>query len=92
MKFKHNDDYSYWHELDNKFSEKKDDNSGWTDAEKALWILENGPVEYCWIYERVDNTVFRRPVMADPSMPVPPWINKEREEILHMDKSKQRLP
>ena len=85
MKFKHNDDYTDWHELDKQ-------NREWTDAEKALWILEHGPVEYAWIYERVDNTVYRRPVMGDANMPVPPWINKEREEILHMDKSKHTLP
>ena len=89
MKFKHTDDYTDWHELD---KQKRQENKEWTDAEKALWVLEHGPVEYVWIYERVDNTVYRRPVMSDKSDAFPPWINKEREEILHMDKSKQTLP
>lgn len=50
----------------------------WSDTDKAQWILENGTPEFVWIYERVDNIVYRR-----PSPPVdgqlPPWINKQRE-------------
>lgn len=68
----HGDDYSDWHSLDRE---------NWTEAQKALWILENGVPEFAWIYERVDNTVYRRPVMGDPEKPVPPWLNPEREIV-----------
>lgn len=49
----------------------------WTDAEKAQWILENhwNDSMMTYIYERVGETVYRR-----PSTHSPPWINKERQE------------
>ena len=50
----------------------------WTDAEKALWILENAwsldQIKY--IYERSDTTVWRRPSIASVS---PPWMSVKRE-------------
>jgi len=50
----------------------------WTDTDKAAWILQNGKPEYVWIYERVDDKVFRRPAPAT-GKDLPPWMNKERE-------------
>lgn len=46
----------------------------WSDADKAQWILENGNPEYVWIFERVDDTVFRRPA----GILIPPWISIKR--------------
>lgn len=68
----HGDDYTDWHSLDRE---------KWTEAHKALWILEHGVPEFAWIYERVDNTVYRRPVMGDTKKPVPPWLNPDREIV-----------
>lgn len=50
------------------------------DAAKAQWILENGYPKYAWIFERNGDIVYRRP-MADPGTKLPPWINKQREEV-----------
>lgn len=49
----------------------------WTDADKALWILQNGQPKYAEIFERVDDQVYSRPSNA-PGDIVPPWIPKER--------------
>ena len=78
--FVHTDDYTDWH--------NHDKNKEWTEAEKALWILENGVPEYAWIFERVDNTVYKRPVMGDPNKPVPPWIDTKNREVVKELKSK----
>lgn len=47
----------------------------WTDAEKAQWILENGKPEITWIFERVDDTIYKRPMSEN----LPPWISRERQ-------------
>lgn len=47
----------------------------WTDAEKAQWILENGKPEIAWIFERVDDTIYKRPMSEN----LPPWISRERQ-------------
>lgn len=52
----------------------------YTDFDKAQWILENGNPKITWIYERANDVVYRRPI-TDPSVPFPPWINKERTPI-----------
>lgn len=52
----------------------------WTDIDKAQWILENGNPEIKWVYERVDDVVFRRPFLGDPSDNIPPWIPEKREK------------
>lgn len=56
----------------------------WDDTAKAQWILENGPVpDHAWIFERVGDQVFKRPMAAsDATTPLPPWINREREPVL----------
>lgn len=63
----HSDDYSDWHSHD-------------AEVRKAEWILKNGQPKNAWIYERVDDTVYRRPIPAD-GHELPPWINKEREVV-----------
>ena len=50
----------------------------WTDADKALWILENGEPKYAEIFERVDDKVYSRPSNA-PGDNIPPWISRERK-------------
>lgn len=50
----------------------------WTDAEKAIWILENGPPRVAWIFERNGDDVYRRP-MAEPGTELPPWFSPERK-------------
>ena len=50
----------------------------WTDTDKAAWILANGTPEYVWIYERVDDKVFKRPV-PEKGKHLPPWVSTERE-------------
>ena len=52
----------------------------WSETDKALWILENGPVDHAWIFERNGDIVYRRPI-AGPSGKLAPWLPKEREEI-----------
>lgn len=49
----------------------------WTDTQKAQWILENGNPKLAWIFERVDSTVYKRPIAPDGE-PLPPWISKDR--------------
>ena len=50
----------------------------WSDADKALWILQNGQPKYAEIFERVDDQVYSRPSSA-PGDNIPPWISKERK-------------
>lgn len=52
----------------------------WTETEKAFWILEHGEPKFAWIFERVGETVYQRP-MAEPGTNLPPWIPLEREDI-----------
>lgn len=52
----------------------------WTDSEKAQWILENGSPDIKWVYERVEDVVFRRPFLNDPESNIPPWIPHKREK------------
>ncbi len=52
----------------------------WTETEKALWILENGPADHVWIFERNGDIIYRRP-MAGPSGKLAPWLPTEREEV-----------
>lgn len=49
----------------------------WTDADKALWILQHGPPKYAEIFERVDDHVYTRPSNS-PGDNVPPWVPKDR--------------
>ena len=55
-------------------------NTTWSDTDKALWILENGPIDHAWIFERNGETVYRRPFAA-PGSKLPPWVSTEREEV-----------
>ena len=57
----------------------------YTDAEKAAWILEHGGVEHAWIFERVGDRIYRRP-MAPQDGELPPWISAERELFNMYDK------
>jgi hypothetical protein len=50
----------------------------WSDTDKAQWILENGKPDYVWIFERVNDIVYKRPAPA-AGCSLPPWINRERE-------------
>ena len=52
----------------------------WNEADKAAWILKHGKPDIVWIFERVDNTVYKRP-MGDPdgNKPIPPWISMKRQ-------------
>ena len=52
----------------------------YTEAEKAQWILENGHPKFVWIFERVDEVIYRRP-MAEPGTELPPWTPTEREPL-----------
>ena len=52
----------------------------YTEAEKAQWILENGHPKFIWIFERVDEVTYRRP-MAEPGTELPPWMPTEREPL-----------
>lgn len=50
----------------------------WSDADKALWILQNGQPKYAEIFERVDDQVYTRPSNA-PGDNVPPWVPRDRK-------------
>jgi hypothetical protein len=50
----------------------------WDDVAKADWILKYGKPDIAWIFERVDNVVYKRPIQ-DLSRPVPPWISLKRQ-------------
>ncbi len=52
----------------------------YTEADKAQWILENGHPKFVWIFERVDEVIYRRP-MAEPGTELPPWMPAEREPL-----------
>ena len=52
----------------------------YTEADKAQWILENGHPKFIWIFERVDEQIYRRP-MAEPGTELPPWMPIEREAV-----------
>ena len=52
----------------------------YTEADKAQWILENGHPKFVWIFERVDDVVYRKP-MAEPGTELPPWMPTEREPL-----------
>mgnify|MGYP001199177120 FL=1 len=53
------------------------------DVDKAEWILKNGNVKPAWIFERVDDKVYKRPIAPD-NQKLPPWMSKER--VLIKDK------
>jgi|TARA_B110000483_G_C18161429_1_gene529464 hypothetical protein len=55
-----------------------------TDVEKAQWILENGNYKNAWIFERVDDKVYKRPIPQDGKK-LPPWLSKERVLIKDKD-------
>jgi hypothetical protein len=55
------------------------------DLDKAQWILENGKPILKWVYERVDNIVYRRP--TNMKGPLPPWVSSERQEYYKTDDS-----
>jgi hypothetical protein len=53
----------------------------WSDTDKAEWILQNGNPHIAWIFERVDEKVYRRPMAPDGEQ-LPPWLaNKPRELV-----------
>lgn len=52
----------------------------YTESEKAFWILENGPLDHIWMFERNGDIIYRRAALG-PSGKLAPWIPKEREEI-----------
>lgn len=54
----------------------------WSDTDKALWILENGPADHAWIFERNGDIVYRRPIPG-PTGKIAPWLPKEREEVTY---------
>jgi hypothetical protein len=62
----------------------------WTDTKKAQWILENGSPDIKWVYERVNDVVFRRPFLGDPDSNVPPWIPSKREKYYTLKTSDER--
>ena len=55
-------------------------NTAWDDTAKAQWILENGDSSLTWIFERVGEQVYKRP-MGQPGKDFPPWINTNRIPI-----------
>jgi len=55
----------------------------WSNTDKAQWILQNGEPDVLWVYERVDNQVYRRPMTHVGN--VPPWIPQEREPVYNLD-------
>lgn len=62
--------------------ESSDMSKEWSDIDKAQWILENGPVpDIAWIFERVGDKVYRRPMTAGINK-IPPWIDTRRQEVL----------
>lgn len=56
-------------------------NKKWSETEKAFWILEHGEPKFAWIFERVGETVYRRPMAEPGGTNLPPWIPTEREEV-----------
>ena len=62
--------------------------NGWTETEKAFWILEHGEPRYAWIFERNGDIVYKRP-MAEPGTNLPPWVSTDREEVTNKIVGKQ---
>ena len=52
----------------------------YTEVEKAQWILENGHPKFVWIFARVGEQIYRKP-MAEPGTKLPPWMPTEREPL-----------
>jgi hypothetical protein len=52
----------------------------YTEADKAQWILEHGQPRFVWIYERVDDKIYRKP-MSHPETNLPPWMSQQRELV-----------
>jgi len=62
----------------------------WNDVDKAQWILENGTPDYCWIFERNGEQVYRRPMPADGTV-LPPWMQDlAREPVLKHTENKEK--
>lgn len=59
-----------------------------TEAEKAFWILENGPLDHVWLFERNGDIIYRRAGLG-PSGKLAPWIPREREEVTNKIVGKQ---
>lgn len=55
----------------------------WTDTDKAQWILENGQPQVDWVFERVNEIIYRRP--AGGSRNIPPWISLDRHEYANLN-------
>ena len=53
----------------------------WDDVAKAAWILEYGMPDVGWIFERVGEIVYQRPMAKDGQI-LPPWISTKREVVL----------
>ena len=57
----------------------------WSDARKALWILEHGwSGKTASIFERVDDQVYIRPIAQDGET-LPPWLSRERRPMSRDD-------
>ncbi len=57
-------------------------NPEWCDARRAQWILEHSwvPRDVVYIFERVDQCVYKRPVPAQGKQ-LPPWLSTERVPV-----------
>ncbi len=55
----------------------------WTETEKAFWILENGPPDHVYIFERNGDMIYQRAALG-PSGKIAPWISKERVLVSSM--------
>ncbi len=58
----------------------------YSEADKAQWILENGNPRFVWIYERVDDKIYRKP-MSHPEANLPPWMSSQRELVQCSDEA-----
>lgn len=54
----------------------------WNTADRAWWTLQNGKVDIVWIYERVDEKIYRRPSQK-LSKNIPPWIDVQRRQLVN---------
>ena len=54
------------------------DTESWSDEDKIEWVLANGKPRITWVYESVDQKVYRRP-SRDASQNIPPWVSEERQ-------------
>jgi hypothetical protein len=59
-----------------------EDTDSWSEADKIEWVLANGKPRIAWVYERIDQKVYRRP-SRDVSQNIPPWFSEERELCPH---------